>query len=121
MMSNGNGEQSEPRRTTAYWMGEVDTKLKELIKKFDDFIDSDTKRWIELRAWQQTVEHRLTNGTRVFEDHDKRLMRIEGTDPDKTGIVTFPWIRDKILIPALVYSLTLIIAYGFGKLTGVIP
>ncbi len=102
--------------TIQYWMGSVDATLKN--------IQGDLEKSI---AWQNGINERLDEGSKKFHDITGRLVVIETShqnpinpfDPEK--VVQWSWIRKELLLPIFRYGATLIVAYIFGKLTGVIP
>lgn len=104
--------------TIQYWMGSVDATLKNI----QDAIEKNI-------AWQNGINARLDNGSKKFSNITGRLITIETSqkslpnpnpfDPEK--VVQWSWIRKEMIFPVFRYGVTLVVAYIFGKVTGVIP
>jgi len=113
----------------AYWIGSVDATLANLTNMMRDFISSEDKRWSEFRGWRDTVNKRLAQGAEHMSSHDAKLVKMEKDCDDlkdeirehiknaniKSSIVekyvSWPWIRDKILVPVVVWGIILFFVY----------
>lgn len=76
----------------------------------------------EIKEWREIVEKRI----RILEDEaierralDKRERDTKEREEER--FVTWPKIKDKLLVPAVQYAIALFLGYLFAKLTGVAP
>jgi uncharacterized membrane protein YccC len=80
--------------------------VSHLLESFDDFKE-------ETRHWREKVDNRLS----ALEKYQITQEALETAGRD----VTWPNLKDKILIPALQYAIALVIGFVFAKLTGWLP
>lgn len=120
-----------------YWMGKVDATLAEVKRSIEALAASDKRNWNEFHIWRRGVDDRLGQGTMKFDEHEKRLsehekrlhrleqIHISGEDDDNERYVSWPWIRDKIIVPVVVpfilVAITTIIVVNYLMTTNALP
>jgi hypothetical protein len=102
---------------STYWMGVVETQLTSIQDMLETLTDVQEKNWTEFRAWRNAVDARLAQGSVNFENHGRRLGEVETAirknpglkNGDNEKFVSWPWIRDKILVPVVVWAILIVL------------
>jgi hypothetical protein len=134
-----------PDKNLGYWMGKVDAILSDLVLKVSQMTSEVTRDLRDLRAWRETVENRLLSGSARFEDHERRLLELENAKACPLGqecqraqppnddhaekdqklhderFVSWPWLLEKVFVPAFSTLIGLVLGWAFAKVTGAIP
>lgn len=112
-------EETPSTQTLQYWMGRVDANITELKNAFSDFVEKSDDSWADFTAWRRGVDERLQAGNAKFDDHHKRIEKLEGAkgngaksesdEPKKepSGFGSWGWFRDGYLEKAVTIIITL--------------
>ncbi len=101
--------------TIQYWMGSVDATLQNIQDTNEKSV-----------AWQTGVTEKLESiagRLNIVElsivEANYRKSHNNPFNPD--NVIQWSWIRSEIMLPIFRYGATLIVAYLFGKLIGIVP
>ncbi len=100
------------KQTVAEWRGMINEKLHNIqgmVEKFDGKLNG-------LPDWKNRVDTRLS----ILETRDNPGPK-NNLKNANVQYVSWSWLRDELIMPIIKYGITLVLAYVFGKLTGVIP
>lgn len=121
----------------AYWIGSVDTTLNTLTNLLQDLIKAEDSKWDEFRRWRDTVNQRLADGSKTMSEQSSQIaLLVDNIERLKGGVhdhvqnvnihkehknrngndnlkqyVSWTWIRDKILVPVVVWGIILFLGY----------
>jgi hypothetical protein len=119
-----------PDDSLSYWMGKVDAILSDLVSKVSQMTAEVTRE-------RESVSARV-------EDHERRLLALEGNKTCPLGqdcpkmqadddhaekdqklreerFVSWPWLLEKVFVPAFSTLIGLVLGWAFAKVTGAIP
>jgi len=97
-----------------FWMGQVDATLKDIRRTLERNHQECLDGIINIHGRLDVLE------SENKDDNPSPSPSVaDSFDPEK--VVQWSWIRDEILLPVIRHGVTLVVAYWFGKLTGVIP
>ena len=127
---------NDEKDTLQYWVGSVDATLANLTMVIREFIRDETTRWDEFRLWRDAVNSSLSRGDEQSRNHGDAIRNLEKSDQEMilqfmehkkdaeahhkveannvdrlAQFVTWSWIRDKIIVPVIVWGIIFLLGY----------